>query len=196
MLGGIGGVVFRINRNKINDFNNKVQRVFGEEDITKDEEINTASSNDKVEAVSNMVLEGKSESATITDTEMVAESEQEILQNPEVEERVSTESMKEPAVEHGIVVARDGVLNGHDQSYTVGNILDIYSDRVGNWDGYIDANGNVFIYYQGNKNGQSFAIEFQVFYDDTFKVTGAAKNGEQLDAYSDFFQQILNEIGI
>ncbi len=46
------------------------------------------------------------------------------------------------------------------------------------------------------KNGESFAVEFTVYENDTFKVTGAAKNGEPLERYSDFFQEILNDTGI
>jgi len=211
VLGGIGGIVYRINKDRINDFGNRVQRIFQEEDAVRDE--STIKDNNEADAavIYNAVTEGKSEPETTTEPEATtepetiteieeakieSESEHEIVQSPEAEESDNSESGKDAAVEHGIVVARDGVLNGHDQSYTVGDILDSYSDTTGNWDGYTDTNGNVYIYYQGSKAGQSFAIEFQIFYDDTFKVTGAAKGGEQIEAYSDFFQQILNEVGI
>ena len=67
---------------------------------------------------------------------------------------------------------------------------------IGNWDGYVDESGQIFVYYQGIKNGEGFAFEFQIFTNDSFKLTGAAKNGEQIETYSDFFQQILNEVGV
>lgn len=113
---------------------------------------------------------------------------------------VTEETQKQPALdsktEHGIVVVREGHLNGSSQSYTVGNILDLYSDTAGTWDGYTDASGQTYVYYQGSKNGMEFAFEFQTYENDTFRLTGAAQNGEQIETYADFFEQILYEVGV
>lgn len=215
-LVAIGGIIYRVNRDKINDFSNRVQEVFREEEDVAgsddaDEEmpisdmISKKEAETKSETAVDIRTEEETEQKIETETEKKTsqetssssfDNEQEILPNTGFAESTSSENEIDPMVEHGIVVARDGVLNGHDQSLSVGNILDTYSDRTGNWDGYIDENGNVYIYYQGSKDGESFVIEFQVFSDDTFKVTGAAKDGERLETYSDFFQQILNEVGI
>ena len=111
-------------------------------------------------------------------------------------ESVIAQEQVDPRVERGIMVARDGYLNGRSESMTVGNILDAYSDTAGKWLGYVDENNSVLIYYQGSRNGENFAIQFEVFSDDTFRITGAARNGEQIETYSDFFQQILNDVGV
>ncbi len=200
----ICGIVYRINKSKLNDFTSKIQEVFSEneETINKDDETDPYK---RVE--SEKSVKETPEDETLTDDVSIEtdknDYEENIFKTQDSNQEISPSVVPEvvvnemdPKVEHGIVVARDGVLNGYNQSVTVGNILDTYSDSPGNWDGYIDENGNVYIYYQGNKNGKSFAVEFQVFSDDTFKVTGAAEGGEQLETYSDFFQEILSEVGV
>ena len=126
---------------------------------------------------------------------------QEVSYNQSVKEKteaqdtfVQDESTTNINVSKGIEIASQGVLNGYSQDLTVGDILDLYADYPGKWMGYEDDKGQVYVYYQGYKNGESFAIEFETYSDDTFRVTGASKNGEQLDAYSDFFQSILDEV--
>ena len=126
---------------------------------------------------------------------------QEVSDNQAVKEKtvaqdmfVQDESATNINVSKGIEIASQGVLNGYSQDLTVGDILDLYADYPGKWIGYEDDRGQVYVYYQGYKNGESFAIEFETYSDDTFRVTGASKNGEELDAYSDFFQSILDEV--
>ena len=102
----------------------------------------------------------------------------------------------ESELDHSIVVARDGNLNGVDSSITVGNILDMFSDTVGVWTSLEDESGQIYVYYQGTRDGDTFAIEFTVFSNDTFKITGAALNGEKIEEHSSFFQSILDEVGV
>lgn len=104
------------------------------------------------------------------------------------------ESATNADVARGIEVASQGVLNGYAQDMTVGDILNQYSDKPGKWVGYQDDAGQVHVFYQGYKDGKSFAVEFETYSNDTFRLTGASKDGKQIDTYSDFFQSILDEV--
>ena len=112
----------------------------------------------------------------------------------EVEQQKRQEDDKK--LQHAIVVARDGFLNGVSESYTLGMILDSYGEVAGNWYSSVNANGNFDVYYQGTKNGEAFTILFEVYAGDTFKLIGAAVNNEPVENYASYFQQILNEIGL
>lgn len=136
-------------------------------------------------------------------------SEQESVQEP-IQESIPTpepateaeaaapateaEDTVDPEIEHGIIVARDGVLNGHANA-SVGQILDTYSDAEGTWSGAKDE-GNLYVAYEGIKEGVTFKIYFQIFANDTFKLISVTNNGESVERYSDFFQNILNEVGM
>ncbi len=111
---------------------------------------------------------------------------------------VVSKGMEHPAsVEtYAVTVVRDGVLNGRSQDMTVGDILDSYADAAGIWNEYTSQDRQTYVNYQGTKGGDSFTIEFQVYADDTFKVTGATQNDRKIDTYSDFFQEILDEVGV
>lgn len=95
-----------------------------------------------------------------------------------------------------VVIVRDGNLNNVAEGYTVGQILDLYSDTVGTWYTY-DEQGvsQTYVYYEGQKYRKSFVLEFEVYANDTFKLTGAAQDNVVLEKYSDFFQEILNSLG-
>ncbi len=112
----------------------------------------------------------------------------------EVEQQKRQEDDKK--LQHAIVVARDGFLNGVSESYTLGMILDSYGEVAGNWYSSVNANGNFDVYYQGTKNGEAFTILFEVYAGDTFKLIGVAVNNEPVENYASYFQQILNEIGL
>jgi len=102
----------------------------------------------------------------------------------------------ESELDHSIVVARDGILNGINGEITVGTILNMFSDSEGAWTSLEDESGQIYVYYVGTKNGDSFSIEFSVYSNDTFKITGAALNGEKIQDHSGFFQSILDEVGV
>lgn len=208
------GIVYRMNIDTFNEYKEKIEQVFGKEESKEETFL-------EKQSVLNDDTQEKTEKETIEREKNKEEIQKKDLEEAPAEiaaeeERASKETaasteeiapikeeipaQEEPAidlrVEHGIIVARDGYLNGRSQTLTVGNILDSYSDVIGNWDGYVDESGQIFVYYQGMKNGEGFAFEFQIFTNDSFKLTGAAKNGKQLETYSDFFQQILNEVGV
>ena len=48
---------------------------------------------------------------------------------------------------------------------------------------------------EGLKDGELFVLEFEVYANDTFKLTGAARNNAVIERYSDFFQGILDSLG-
>lgn len=102
----------------------------------------------------------------------------------------------EAGLQHAVTVARDGYLNGKSQTYTLGMILDQYSDTAGNWNGNVQSDGNYDIFYHGTKNGDVFTIEFEVYTDDTFRLVGATLNNSAVESYSTFFQKILDEVGV
>ncbi len=202
-----GGTMFYLkNREKIDDLKNKAERILAEE---TEEKPFVAGESHKPGDETGTKETGQEEVREQTDNKP-AEKETEAGQSTVVKENLNSGETREsadagnigingvmdPDVEHAVLVARDGTLNGKNQSFTVGNILEMYSDSEGLWTGYKDEKNQIFIYYQGMKNGESFAVEFTVYENDTFKVTGAAKNGEPLERYSDFFQEILNDTGI
>ena len=99
-----------------------------------------------------------------------------------------------PETDSAVVKVKNGRLNNIVSDHTVGEILDMYSDREGTWYTYEEAEGT-FVYYEGLKNGEPFVLEFEVYANDVFKLTGAALNNTVLERYSDFFQGILDSLG-
>lgn len=99
-------------------------------------------------------------------------------------------------VKHGIIIVREGVLDGYPDDATVEAILNAFSSTRGVWVGYEDNSGQVFVYYKGTRDGVPFAFEFQTFRDETFKLTGASKDGKKEKAYSKFFQEALDNYGL
>ncbi len=105
------------------------------------------------------------------------------------------ETEESSRVDHGITVASQGVLNGNYGDRTVEQILNSYSDIQGSWSGYEAEDSDItYIYYRGEKNGTLFVIEFEVYSDDTFRISGAAENGDKIDNYSGYFANILNSV--
>lgn len=95
-----------------------------------------------------------------------------------------------------VVIVRDGNLNNIAAGYTVGEILELYSDTEGRWYTYEEQGGSqTYVYYEGQKGNEPFVLEFEVYANDTFKLTGAAQNNVALERYSDFFQGILDSLG-
>lgn len=96
-----------------------------------------------------------------------------------------------------IIKVRNGKLNNVAAGYTVGEILDAYSETEGVWYAYTDENTQQkYVYYEGSKNGSSFLFEFEVFTNDTFKLTGAMQDDMVVERYADFFQSILTALGL
>lgn len=191
------GIVYQKNRDKFEEFVTRVEMVFGED--TEGVESSSALFEGEEKITETTKRKEQTEEQTEGQTEEqitnTVRSEESAIEKVEAKEQEMKETQTDARVEHGILVAREGILDGYGEALTVGNILDLYSEIPGSWDGFVDENGQVYIYYLGSKNGKSFAIEFQVFSNDTFKVTGAAQDGEPITTYSDFFQQILSEVG-
>lgn len=103
---------------------------------------------------------------------------------------------QDTGLQHAVVVTRDGYLNGKSEDYTLGMILNSYSDTVGSWYGTVQQDGSYDIFYEGTKNGDTFTVEFEVYADDTFRLIGATLNNAAVESYSTFFQQILDEVGV
>lgn len=111
-------------------------------------------------------------------------------------DQTEQESGADTQQQYAVVVVRDGYLTGRSEAYTVGNILDMYSDTTGNWYGGNVSTDTTKVYYQGTKNGDIFTVEFEVYTDNTFKLTGVDVNNESVENYSSYFQQILNDVGV
>lgn len=95
-----------------------------------------------------------------------------------------------------VVRVKNGKLNNIASGYTVGEILDLYSDQEGQWYTYEDAaSSKRYVYYEGSKGDSSFVLEFEVYENNTFKLTGAMQNDQSVEQYSDFFQSILDSLG-
>lgn len=108
--------------------------------------------------------------------------------------RSGTESAS--ATDDSVIIVKDGRLNNIASGYTVGEILDLYSDTAGQWYTYEDtASSRKYVYYEGQKGGSSFALEFEVYESNTFKLTGAMQDDQAVERYSDFFQGILDSLG-
>lgn len=108
--------------------------------------------------------------------------------------RSGTESVSES--DSSVIKVKNGKLN-NIAGYTVGEILDAYSETEGMWYTYTDDDtGQTYVYYEGWKNGSSFLLEFEVYANDTFKLTGAMQGDVVLERYADFFQSILDDLGL
>lgn len=108
--------------------------------------------------------------------------------------RAGTESASD--TDDSVIKVKDGRLNNIASGYTVGEILDLYSDGEGKWYTYENAaTAQKYVYYEGQKAGSTFVLEFEVYENNTFKLTGAMQNDEAVERYSDFFQGILDNLG-
>lgn len=206
LVGVVAGIFIKKNSDNFVGIQSRFAEVMGLHDnasVTESADEPERATEKKEQERKNTVENKEQESGTDEKESEVNHSAtvQEVSYNQSVKEKteaqdtfVQDESTTNINVSKGIEIASQGVLNGYSQDLTVGDILDLYADYPGKWMGYEDDKGQVYVYYQGYKNGESFAIEFETYSDDTFRVTGASKNGEQLDAYSDFFQSILDEV--
>lgn len=108
--------------------------------------------------------------------------------------RAGTESASD--TDDSVIKVKDGRLNNIASDYTVGEILDLYSDGEGKWYTYENAaTAQKYVYYESQKGGSTFVLEFEVYENNTFKLTGAMQNDEAIERYSDFFQGILDSLG-
>ena len=57
------------------------------------------------------------------------------------------------------------------------------------------ASSKRYVYYEGYKGDSSFVLEFEVYENNTFKLTGAMQNDQSVERYADFFQSILDTLG-
>lgn len=100
------------------------------------------------------------------------------------------------ALDDSVIKVKNGQLNNIASGYTVGEILDLYSDTEGQWYIYEDmTTSKQYVYYEGTKEDSSFVLEFEVYENNTFKLTGAMQNDQSVERYSDFFQSILDSLG-
>jgi flagellar basal body-associated protein FliL len=150
-----------------------------------------ASSESELESESESESESEPESESKPISESESESEKEtIIQT--VKENVNLETQ---ISSRAVTVVRDGYLNGVAEGYTVGNILDIYSDGSGIWSSENTMDGNSTVEYSGYKDGSDFSVIFTVYSDDTFTLVGATQNNVEVVKYVEFFQNILNVAG-
>lgn len=198
------GVAYKLNQEKVDAYFAGIRSaVLGH----AEEESNSPEELENVEVLTESVPAPKIEDST-TETSQEKEPLQEETATLQEEEPVSSSPANEVhtvdelsdedanRINYGIMVVRDGVISGKE-SYTTGQILDYYADYAGEWSGYIDPDTDeLFIYYQGYRNAESFAVEFTVYSNDTFKVSAAGKNGVRIDNYSEFFQEILSNAGL
>lgn len=180
----------------------QMEEMADENFIESEKPVDTEEKRESVEPQSMVALEENSEAVIpeqISNQTEPAEREaahvQESLSILKTHEEVEQQS-QDAGLQHAVTVTRDGYLNGKSEDYTLGMILDLYSDTVGSWNGTIQSDGNYDIFYHGTKNGDVFTVEFEVYADDTFRLVGATLNGSGVESYSTFFQQILDEVGV
>jgi hypothetical protein len=198
----LGSVLFITYRDKISNFESRVEKVFSEEE----EQISETETQEKpqTEEVSEDASFGEDETieeetvkaATDTDTETA-------IPEPDEEETMLSEestpvqaTIADQEMEHALVVVRQGCLNGKSEEYTVEDILNQYCDKIGSWSARRDETGDIYVVFSGSKAGEKFTLDFQLLPGDTFKLTGATKNGQEYERYSEFFQSILDEVGV
>lgn len=190
----LGSVLFITNRDRIDKFENKVKAVFAEDTESSAEP--QEQNDDAKEKQNRDVKKEQDDNAEEGQDQDVAEEQN---QNVVEEQKQSIEAERNEKdtqeMEHAVVVVSKGVLNGRSDAYTVEEILNQYCDRPGTWTADRDESGNVYVLFSGSRLGETFTLEFQVFSGDTFKLTGATRNGEEYEQYSTFFQEILNEVG-
>ncbi len=133
-------------------------------------------------------------------------AEQEMIEPQAPEQMQDAGSQKYQMMRSGAESAADtdssvmkvkyGRLNNIASGYNVGEILDLYSDVSGQWYTYEDtAAAKQYVYYEGQKGDSSFVLEFEVYENNTFKLTGAMQDNQAVERYSDFFQSILDSLG-
>lgn len=111
-------------------------------------------------------------------------------------QQLRSEAQSASLTDDSVIKVKEGRLN-NAADYTVGEILDMYSDTEGNWYTFEDSlSGQTYVYYEGQKNGMSFSLEFEVYANDTFKLTGALQEDVVVERYSEFFQNILDYLGL
>ncbi len=191
-----GSLLFIVNRDKITSFEDKVQRVFMEEEQAKETtEEPIAEQKKTTEKVTEQSAEEAEETSVKTEQES-GQTENLVQQETVPDEPENQANVYDEEIEHAIIVVSQGVLNGKSEEYTVEDILNFYCGKTGQWTGRRDNNGALYVSYLGSKMGSEFTLEFQVFSGDTFKLVGATRNGEEYEQYSTFFQEILDEVGI
>ncbi len=99
-------------------------------------------------------------------------------------------------IKDGIMVVSEGILDGYPDNVTLNDILCTYTDAPGEWGGYEGSGGSVSVCYRGFRNGKKYVIEFESYQDDTFILTGVTIDGIRQEAYSNCFQDILDEVGL
>ncbi len=95
-------------------------------------------------------------------------------------------------LETSIMVVRDGTFDSSPNGRTTGELFDAYSDSPGRWSGFRDNSGQVFVSYEGKRNGTDYSVIFLVYQGTKFKITAVSRNNQPLYDYGDFIREILN----
>ena len=127
------------------------------------------------------------EDRSSTDKDEETERQQEIEESP----LANVESHNTYAVS----VVSHGVLNSYSQEYTLGEIFESYYED-GVWQEQQDSYGNTYVNYIGLKDGDIYALRFQVYEDDTFVVSDIARNGENVADVNGYIANIFEQLDI
>jgi flagellar basal body-associated protein FliL len=166
-------------------------RISSEYELTEESKENDDNREKKIESAIAKETEETSELVFVSETGAISQTFTADVKSEQESSAATTSIVSSRAV----VVVRDGYLNGVAQGYTVGNILDIYSGGSGTWSSENTTDGNSTIIYSAYKDGSAFSVIFTVYPDDTFTLVGATKNNVEVGKYTEFFQNILNEVG-
>lgn len=93
-----------------------------------------------------------------------------------------------------VTVAKDGKVLNHD-AMTLGEILNTYSDTYGTWTSFVDGGNQPYTYYEGERGGVSFVLEFRID-GNSFTLTNGTHNGVAVSSVSAFFKEILDTVGV
>lgn len=201
----LGGGIYIANQDKIDTLIEDVHSVFSEDsgleivelDEDDDDDADEDEDSDKEKKQSEEESDKQNEQKEKEDKKKNEQSESDKSENVKDDEETTLETTRVSASNsYELTIVRDGILDGYSEDYTVGEILDMFSDRDGEWNLAQDSEGNHYVVYTGRKQGEEFTIEFQTYTNDTFKLVGATQDGKRVKKYSEFFQKILDSVGL
>lgn len=208
------GVCYKLNYDKFENVREAVGALMGESPDDSEEAVKYIPDDENNDDAAS-VDEG------VVDTDTVDESLEEDEATPDVVQPSEPEDLEEdtdsisdlpaddsntqslvvddPEIDSAIEAVSQGYLSNNSR-YSVGQILDNYSDYPGTWEGMRDSANEVYVKYTGSRSNESFAVIFHITSNKksstqvyiSFELAGALKNNQKIDDYSDFFGEILS----
>ena len=203
ILVAAGGIAYKINYDKLENLRNayavladkdsasdRTQKPDSEDDTESDRQVDIKNDEQTDMQQDNVSTAGVSLSS-FSSEDTVADQKTSMTTYQYGE---GTDSEMDTAIE----AVMNGVLDSNNVE--VGTILDYYSDSRGTWEGYRDDTGQIYVKYNGRKNGEDFSVIFEITSNKSntnqiyisFRVAGAIKDGVKVDDYNRFFKEIMD----